>query len=361
MKKIVVIKLGTNAILDGNGDVDNIVLKNLAKGVFELREQGFDVVIVSSGAVAAARSEFDSQKIKQISKTELTQIRSAVGQPRLMKQFRHIFKNYNIPVAQGLVTRSDFADRSRQLSMRNIIHKMLSGGILPIMNENDFLTPEELDFSDNDQLAGFIAGMLQADKLIILSNVSGLFSCHPESPGAQKIDVVSEITPEIEQCVSQKRSTHGLGGMQSKIDTARVLSQLGIEMVLAGSREEDILQKIFREEPVGTHFVTSRTKKQSGIRVWLASGASTKGRIFLNCPLEKIFHNKKTGVSLLGVGIRMVKGDFHAGDAIDIISEKGGSVGRGVAKISSQEMKLILQSDDIRGKVFVHADSLFLH
>jgi len=360
MNKTIVVKIGTSAILNAKGDIDAAVVKNLAKGISDLQKMDICIVLVSSGAVGAAQKEFDAGSIGQISKIELAQIRSAVGQPRLMKYFRDAFTSFGIPVAQGLVTRADFADRSRQLSMRNIILKMFRGGILPIVNENDFLTPEELDFSDNDQLAGFFAGMLQADSLIILSDVSGLHSCHPDEPGSEIIHSVSQITDEIEKCVSKKKSKGGLGGMRSKIETAKIMSQLGIEMILANSREENILQKIQSGKNVGTRFLTKHGKKKSGIRVWLAAGASEKGNITLDCPLEKIFREKKSGVSILGVGIKKVSGNFSACDAIGLLSENAEHIGRGAAKISADEMRACLKKGDTKGKVFVHADSLFL-
>jgi glutamate 5-kinase len=360
MNKTVVIKIGTNAILNDENEIDESVIKALSKGIVDIRKNGWNVLLVSSGAVGAAKKEFSAEKLGKITKTEVSQIRSAVGQPMLMKQYRKEFEKYGVPVAQCLVTRSDFASRERQLNMRNILEKMFRGGILPIANENDFLTPEELDFSDNDQLASFFTGMLQADLLILLSNVSGLFTGHPEDADSKKIDVVDEITPKIEECVSKKKSDSGLGGMQSKINAAKLIGQLGIEMVLASSREKEVIQKITSGKKCGTRFRTQHDAKKSGIRVWLAAGATEDGRLTLDCPLEKIFKEKKSGVSILGVGVKKVSGEFLDGDAIGIFSESGEKIGRGVAKISAQEMKESLQKKDIKGKVFVHADCLFL-
>lgn len=360
MNKTYVVKIGTNAILNKKGDVDTHVLTNVVAGIVHLREKKQNVLLVSSGAVASGRKEFDANVFGKISKTELAQIRSAVGQPRLMKTFRDAFQKYNIPIAQGLVTRTDFSRRNRQLAMRQIIEKMFLAGIVPIINENDFLTPEELDFSDNDQLAAFFAGMLHAEALVVLSNVRGLFTCHPDDKGAKKIDEVSSITPEIEACVSDKKSAHGLGGMASKIETAKILGKLGITMILASSRQENILEKIITNTPVGTKFLPERSKKESGVRVWLAAGAHEKGKIVLDAPLvEKISH-KKTGISLLGVGVKKVFGDFSKGDAIGLFSESGTKIGRGMAKISSKEMKESLNSGSTKGVIFVHVDEVFL-
>jgi glutamate 5-kinase len=360
LTKTFVVKIGTNAIVNDLGGVDSAVLKNLSAGIIAMRGVGHNVLLVSSGAVASGKNEFDANVFGKISRVELSQIRSAVGQPRLMKTFRDEFKKYNIPVAQGLVTRADFASRSRQLAMRNILEKMFVAGILPIMNENDFLTPEELDFSDNDQLAAFFAGMLQAESLVILSNISGLFTAHPEEKGAKKIDTVSAITPDIESYVSDKKSSGGMGGMKSKIETAKMLGKLGIEMTLANSREENVLQKILEKKSVGTHFLAERSKKESGVRVWLAAGAHEKGSITLDCPLENFFKEKKSGISILGVGVKNIVGDFLEHDCIGLFSESGKKIGRGMAKISAEKMKNSLQNGDTKGVIFVHADEVFL-
>ncbi len=357
---ITVVKIGTNAILTSEGNIDDDVLANIARGVAELREQNHHIALVCSGSVGLGRKEFDPQSLGRVSKTELSQIRSAVGQPRLMKRLRDEFQKYGIVVAQGLVTRTDFASRERQLAMRTILEKMLVGNILPVVNENDFLTPEELDFSDNDQVASFIAGMLCADRLILLSNVKGLYTGHPSDPAAQMIHVVEAITPEIESYVSTEKSEFGLGGMLSKINSAKVMNQIGIEMVLASSRETNILQQIVAGEDVGTRFLPSQTKKKAGIRVWLAAGAAEFGKVMVDAPLEKILLERRSGVSILGVGVRKVSGDFDEGDAVAIVSESGKKLGRGVAKIAITEMQKSLADGDTKGKIFIHADSVYL-
>lgn len=357
---ITIVKIGTNAILNENSDLDGVALSNLARGIAVLMGDGHRIVLVSSGSVGLGRMEFKIKESDHLTKTEIAQIRSAIGQPRLMKCFRDEFLKFSIVVAQGLVTRADFASRERQLAMRNIIEKMLQGGILPILNENDFLTPEELDFSDNDQVASFIAGMMCADRLILLSNVSGLYTGHPDQPDSKIIRTVQEITPEIEGFISSEKSPFGLGGMKSKINAARVMNQLGIEMVLAGSRETDILQKIVNGEAAGTRFLPTHTNKKSGIRVWLAAGAAEFGKIVLDDPLKMILAEKKSGVSILAVGVKKVSGVFEEGDAIGIFSEAGQQIGRGVAKISAEDMQKSLQNGETKGKIFVHADSLYL-
>jgi glutamate 5-kinase len=360
MKDVIVIKIGTNAIIDQNGDVDLPVVRNVAAGVAELKANGKHVLLVTSGAVGAAQRDIDPHAFGRISPIELAQIQSSVGQPLLMKCFRDAFSKYSIIVAQGLLTRSDFADRERQVSVKNILEKMLSGNIVPVVNENDFLTPEELDFSDNDQLASFLAGMMQAEMLILLSNIDGLYTEHPSKPGAKKVEEVREITPGIEAYVSGKKSTHGLGGMASKIEAAKLLSQFGIDMVLANSREQNILQKIFTGERIGTIFFARKDQKKSSIRTWLAAGATEHGSVVLDCPATEIFGKKKSGISVLGVGVKRVHGEFAKGVPIAIIGDSGEKIGRGVARMSAADMRSAMEAGNTKGKIFIHTDSLFL-
>lgn len=357
---ITVIKLGTNSILTERGELDAFVLQNLAVGIAALRDHGEAVALVSSGAVGLGRQEFDAQSLGRASKIELAQIQSAVGQPLLMARFREAFAAFGIPVAQGLVTRADFASRDRQLAMREILIKMFTAGVLPILNENDFLTPEELDFSDNDQVASFVAGMLGADRLILLSNVAGLFSGPPDDPRSQKLDIVKTVTPEIEAFVTGVKSSFGLGGMASKLKAAKTMNQLGIEMVLASSREPEVLQKIHAGETIGTRFLPQHASKHAGLRVWLAAGAAEHGKIIIDQPLQELLAQKHSGVSILAVGVKKVIGEFAAGDCVAICSQEKQQTGRGVAKISAAEMRAALASGQTKGKILVHADQLFV-
>lgn len=360
MQNVTVVKIGTHAIIDQNGDVDLEVIENLAVDIEKIRAGGKHILLVTSGAVGAGHSSVDRQDFGRISQMEFAQIQSSVGQPLLMKCFKNIFEKHDINIAQGLITRSDFANRERQIAMKSILEKMLLGGVLPVLNENDFLTPEELDFSDNDQLASFVAGMLQADMLVMLSNVDGLFTKDPKYTDSKRVEIVRDITEEIEGYVSEKKSEHGLGGMASKIEAAKLLNKLGIDMVLANSREENVLQKIFDEGKVGTKFLAESDNKKSSIRTWLAAGAAEHGSVILDCPATKIFGEKKYGTSILGVGVARVDGEFEAGLPIAVVGDSGKQLGRGVAKISATDMKKLVKSSNLKGKIFVHADGLFL-
>lgn len=355
--KIWVVKIGTNAIIDDDGNFDVRVAKNIACNIAFLRSQNIFTVLVSSGAVGSARSRIDFCGFGKMSRIEATQIKSAIGQPILMQKYAEIFEKTGLVVAQGLLTRLDFATRSRHLAVKNILEKMLGLGIVPILNENDFLTPEELDFSDNDQLASFVSGLLSAEKLILLSNIDGLFTAHPKNPNARKIDEITEITPETESFLSSEKSENGTGGIFSKISAAKLIGKLGIEMILANSRTENILQKIFSEKGIGTRFLPARDKKASGKRVFLASGAEEFGKITLDCPLENFLKTKKEGISLLAVGIREVSGNFQKGDPIGVFSESGEKIGAGIARLCAEEMR---EKKGEKGEIFVHADELFL-
>lgn len=360
--EVIVVKIGTQAILNEVGSVDIDVLENIARGIHELRRKGKHVILVASGAVGAARNLVSKDSFtNRILDIELAQIRSSIGQPLLMRNFKDVFDEYEIIVAQGLLTRTDFANRERQIAVRNILEKMLGAGVLPIINENDFLTPEELDFSDNDQLASFIAGMLGAEKLIVLTNVDGLFDGDPQNEHTKKVDEVYEIDSQIEGYISKKISRYGLGGMTSKIVAAKLSRKLGITMVLANSREKDVLQKIYTSSTnTGTIFIAPRDSKQSGTRTWLAAGAAEQGSIKLDCSVDKIFKNGSSGTSILGVGVGSVTGTFNSGDVISVMEITGAQVGRGIAKISSGEMRELITNRNVGGKVFIHTNSLYI-
>jgi len=354
--KLWVVKIGTNAILDAAGNFDAAVAKNLARGISFLKSQKIATILVSSGAVGAAKNLLNFCEWGKLKKIEAAQIKSAVGQPILLKKYAKIFRGENLVVAQCLLTRADFASRDRYRAVKNIFQKMIALGVVPIVNENDFLTPEELDFSDNDQLATFVAGLLSAEKMILLSNVDGFFSENPKNPTAKKFDEIAEILPAHEKCVAAEKSKNGLGGMASKLAAAKIAAKLGTEMILGNSRAENILQKIFRGDKIGTKFLPTAKKRASEKRVFLAAGAHERGKIVLDCPLENFLKKKKTGVSILGVGVKKIFGDFEKGDPVGIFSEKNKKLGAGLAKISAEKMR---ENRGKKGEIFFHADEIF--
>ena len=221
------------------------------------------------------------------------------------------------------MTRSDFVDRKRQISMQDIFQKMLSVGVVPIINENDFLTPEEFDFSDNDQLATFVAGMMKADALVLLSNVDGLYDGDPSDHHSAVVSEVHDIC-EAQSYVQTKKSSYGLGGMQSKINAARTLQKLGIEMHLCASHRRDVLTNVLLDKKsLGTRFVPYQKAKPNGIKIWLAAGAHTCGKIIIDDGLVSLLRKSQQAMSVLSVGIVDVIGDFTEGDAVAICSTAG--------------------------------------
>lgn len=347
---ILVVKIGTNALLNEKGDIDTGVFSQLSEEISLLKKSGKKIVLVSSGSIGAAQRLYNTRNLKGAKPLERKQIQSSIGQPCLMQYYQSSFEKYDIPVAQCLVTRSDFAIRHRQVDMKRILELMLEGGILPIVNENDFLTPEELDFSDNDQLATFLAGMLGAQKLILLSNIDGLFDRNPKEKGAKKISSVSRITPEIESYVCTEKSNQGLGGMASKIQAAKILSALGIEMILGNSRQKGIL---LETEKWGTQFLAEENREKAGIKVWLLAGAYEKGALIVDNPLKQRLQKGSLKISLLGVGITEVQGNFEEGDVLGIFGTEGKRIGKGIARMNSQDMK---ENCGKKGSIFIHAD-----
>ena len=352
--KIWVIKIGTAAILNSEGEIETAVLKNLANGIFDIAKKfQRKIVLISSGAVTSGKNFLPQEFLKKISETQIAQIASAIGQPILMRNFQKIFQEWKIPVAQGLLTREDFSDRSKEIKIRRILKKMLDMNILPILNENDFLSPEELDFSDNDQLAVFVAASLNAEKLIILSNISGFLV---------KDKIIAEIS-EIEKMkkfIWKKKSTFGRGGMKSKLASAKICQQLGIEMILASSREKNVLQKIANNQKIGTKFLTLKSEKKSGKKVWLVAGAAEYGKIFVDQKLSQKFISQKVGISILLPGVFKIFGDFKASQVVGIFDYLGKKIGRGVVKFSAKEISTKIKKNKNHGEILIHANEIII-
>ncbi|MFA5916664.1 MAG: glutamate 5-kinase [Candidatus Gracilibacteria bacterium] len=274
---IYVIKLGSNVILDENG-VNESVMTNLAREVDLLQKAGRKVLIVSSGAIGLGKKNLGQNIIKGLTTIEAGQVFSSIGQATLMDVYISYFGKYNIKVSQALLTRRDFQDRERYNSMKKVMLSSLELQIIPIINENDVLSQEELDFSDNDELSALIAAMIGANNLIILSNIDGLYDKYP---GGNIIKEVNTIDQNILRMVGKDKSTMGKGGMESKLKIAKMMMDLGIKMYLANGKQEDIITKIIKGENPGTLFESHSEKKVDSLRKWLKAGAVPTGKMKL--------------------------------------------------------------------------------
>ena len=253
MKRLVV-KIGTNVLTRSDGTLDVTRVSALVDQVVGLRKAGFPVVIVSSGAVACGRTELRLDD--DLDSVEQRQLYSAVGQVRLMDLYYRLFRDYGLPVGQILTTKLNFESERERENQRACMEVMLAHGVVPIVNENDTVSITELMFTDNDELSGLIAGMVQADCLILLSNIPGLYDRHPDEPDAQVIRSV-RAGDDLSRCIREEKSAFGRGGMFSKYNTARRVAARGIRVIIADGKRERILQDLLErpEETVFTEFL----------------------------------------------------------------------------------------------------------
>jgi glutamate 5-kinase len=342
MKRFV-IKIGSRVLAKKNGFLNDKVVSNLVRDIVKLKkEKRTEIILVTSGAVSVGKAAVEIEKMKIDAETVdcdknvvREQVFAAIGQPRLMALYIKEFDKYGINCAQILATRSDFASRKAYLSLRTVTENLLKAGIVPIFNENDVLSPEELDFSDNDQLAAMIAAMTISDKLIILSTVDGLYDGSIDDPKSKIIDVIENITDSTKHV--DDSNVAGKGGMKSKLMTADLVTSLGIDMHIGNGAKRRIIEKISQDEIIGTYF-PAKQKKSKALRNWLAAGASGKGKIIVSTCLAEILRSKKTA-SILFIGIEQIVGNFSEKDIVEIADDEGSILGRGVTRYGSSDLR----------------------
>lgn len=254
MSKLAVIKIGTSLITKENGSLKMAFLSRVCKEIAMVKKAGWDVVVVTSGAMACGVGVLEGKPHN----IEERAVFACVGQDMLMGCYRSFLRPFGIDAAQALLTWREMACDEARLLIKKHMERMLANGIVPIVNENDLTATEELSFGDNDQLAAMVAVLLEADKLVVLSDVDGFYNKNPkEHPNAMKIDVVGRITEEHESCVDEKLSKHSLGGMKSKLSAVRMATESGVEAVIVSGIEDcnTIPRVVIKNEPIGTVFL----------------------------------------------------------------------------------------------------------
>lgn len=353
----IVVKIGSQVLCDADGNLNLQVMSNLAAQLAGLSGDGWQVMLVSSGAVAAGRG-LSGDHLQRISDpVARRQVMAATGQVRLMETYRGLFEHHGLPVAQVLASKSDFQTRRHYLNMRGCIEALLTAGIIPIVNENDVVAVTELMFTDNDELAGLLAGMVNARLLCLLSSVPGVFDGDPDAPGTRCIGRWDDDIHKIEDIVTRGTSGLGRGGMSNKLAIARKVSRLGTEVVIADGTDKKIISKILSGTGVGTRFPVLRGS--SPAKRWLASAdAHASGSVTINAGAEAVLMDADRLASLLPVGVVSVAGQFDQGDVIRILSEDGTLLGCGQARCNHLEAaKQIGQHDQ---KPLIHYDYLYL-
>lgn len=354
--KPIVIKVGSSLLTDKNFHLSQSKMKNLVEQVAEIKKDGYQCILVTSGAIAAGLTKLGLKK-RPLEIPKL-QAAAAVGQCLLMQQYTDLFAQAGITVGQVLITQFDMNHRELYLNARNTFKQLLDYGVIPIVNENDTTAVQEIKFGDNDSLAALVAVLTQAQLLIILSDVPGLFNADPrQNSKATLIKEVEEITPEIESMASGIGSDFSVGGMQTKIAAAKIVTAAQIGMVITQGDQEGCLalpsasrsslkgilramtSEAAKKDFVGTYFLPKKQKITSK-KLWIGFGTIPKGQVLVDAGAAKALTSK--GKSLLPAGVVGVKGDFDVGDAVDIIAAETGSVfARGLTNYSSRELEKI--------------------
>ena len=334
----IVIKVGSSTITYGNGKRNFSRIDRLAREIADLANQGKEIILVSSGAVAVGVDRLGlPAKPKTIPGKQAA---AAVGQGVLMHTYEKIFAEYGQIVAQVLLTRVDSVDRHRYTNSRNTFLALLEHKVIPIVNENDVVAIDELKIGDNDNLSALVAGIVDADLLIILSDIDGLYTANPQKDQhAKLVNEVTDITPEIEASAGDAGSKVGTGGMFTKIQAAKMATSSGINMIIASGEEKDAISRILEGEEIGTLFVSRENRLQFRKR-WLAFGARLAGKIVVDDGCAKAVR-KAGGCSILPAGITDVEGEFEAGNTISVVNKAGHELARGLSNYSSEELGLI--------------------
>lgn len=336
--KRIVIKVGTSTITYANGKRNFSQIDRLAREISDLQNQGKEMILVTSGAVAVG---VDRMGLPGKPKTiPGKQAAAAVGQGVLMHTYEKFFADYGQIVAQVLITKTEAIDRHRYTNTRNTFMELMRQRVIPIVNENDVVALDELKIGDNDNMSALVAGIVDADLVIILSDVDGLYTANPQThPDAVIVPEVAEITPEIEASAGGVGSARGTGGMATKIQAAKAATSSGIHLVIASGTEKNAITRVLQGEELGTLFVSRENRLQFRKR-WLAFGAKIAGSIVVDDGCAKAIR-KAGGCSILPAGVFTVQGEFLPGSTVSVIDKDAHELARGLVHYSSAELEQI--------------------
>ncbi len=352
----VAIKIGSNVLTRKDETLDVERISALVEQIAVLRKAGVEVILISSGAVAAGRSELKLDR--KLDAVSARQVFSAVGQAKLINHYYELFRKHNIFCGQVLTTKESLGSRNHYLNQRNCMRRMLENGVIPIINENDTISVTELMFTDNDELSGLVATMMGVEALIILSNIDGIFNGNPNDAHSQ---VIKEINPgdNLSQYIQTSKSAFGRGGMLTKTNIARKVADEGISVIIANGKRENILSDLLKKdsEMLCTKFIAN-TKGTSSVKKWVAhSEGFAKGEIFINAGAKTALVGSKA-TSILLVGVTGIKGDFEKGDIVKIFDENQQLLGIGKAEHDSEKARQLIGKKGV--KPLVHYDYLYL-
>ena len=341
----IVVKVGTSTLTHETGKLNFFRIERLVRELSDLVNQGKEIVLVSSGAIGAGMERLGlTEKPKTIPEKQAA---AAVGQGVLLHVYEKIFAEYGQTVGQVLLTREDSVKRSRYVNSRNTLLQLLAMGVIPIINENDAVAVDELKIGDNDTLSAMVGTIVDADLIIILSDVDGVYTANPQTnPEAKLLSEIVDITPEIDELAGGPGTLRGTGGMYTKIQAAKIAVNAGIALVIASGTQDGVVREILTGQDVGTLFPSKHNRLQVR-KSWLAFGSRIAGDVQVDSGCAKAI--AKTGSSLLAAGIVKVQGEFEQGKTIRILDPNGRELARGLSNYSSSEI------ERIRGK---HTDEI---
>lgn len=333
----IVVKVGTKIICGSRGQLDLRRVESLVQDLAALWEEGRDIILVSSGAIGAGVGRLGlSRKPRTIPEKQAA---AAVGQGILMQHYETFFTPHRVIVAQVLLTREDITDRERYLNARHTLQSLLGFRVIPIVNENDTVAVEEIRFGDNDTLAALVACLVDADLLILLTDLDGYYTADPhKNKDAELIPEIYEITPEIEAAAGGCGSALATGGMETKITAAKVSMQAGIPLVIASGMRKGTLQAVLKGEQTGSLFVP-REDRMKARKLWIAFGSPVQGTLVVDAGAAGALLKK--GKSLLPSGIVSVEGSFTTGNVVSIVDPAGQEIARGISNYNAQALQLI--------------------
>ena len=363
--KRLVVKVGSGLIsAPGRGLLPDRI-GALADELAALAKDGREVVVVSSGAIASGMARLGlTQRPRSIPEKQAA---AAVGQSALMWHYEQAFARHGIRVAQVLLTQEDISARPRYLNARNTLQVLLRFRVVPVVNENDTVAVEEIKVGDNDNLAALVAHLIDADLLVILTDVDGLYTGDPRvDPEARRLDTVDAVTEEIERLVWDADGQVSVGGMSTKLEAARKATSSGIPMVIASGRVPGTLRRVLRGEPLGTYFVP-RGDRLAGRKRWIAFAVPPQGRLTVDAGARSALVER--GKSLLPSGVVEVEGEFHAGEVVSLSAADGKEFARGLTNYDAAELRKIqgAKTKDLEERLgyksfdeVIHRDNLVL-
>lgn len=334
--KTLVVKVGTNVLSTDDDRLDADRIASLAEQVHQIRCKGIQLVLVSSGAIGAGMGLLGlKERPKDLSHLQAA---AATGQAHLIHLYDKAFRPHGYHAAQVLLTANDFKSRSRYLNVRNTLRTLAEYHTIPIINENDTVSTEEIKLGDNDRLAAMVAGLIQADLLIILSVVDGLLTGDPTNPDSHRIPLVERYDDELLNLVGASKSSRGTGGMKTKLEAVRTATAVGVNVLIANGKRTNVLSELLSGADIGTLF-QAEGDGVSGWKRWIGYTIPPKGRMVLDAGARRAVEQQ--GKSLLAIGIVKIEGDFAKGEVVALVDQQGEEFARGLTNYDSQSAQSI--------------------